>query len=367
VGVAVTKPTAVHQLLVALHPGDAVGNEALAIQAHLKALGFSSEVFAAWTDPRLRGRALGLAECVAAATAETVLLFHFGCGSPAGRLALATPARLVVVYHNITPAHFFAPFSAALTRECHEGRLELRELAPRAELALAKSEFSRNELVDLGFRRTEVLPYVIDAARYHRPTSPVVRRLHGRDRTNVLVVGRVAPNKKIEDALRAFAVYQRRFNRRSRLLVVGESRGQERYLHALLRLAGELGVRDVAFLGHVEDDDLLGYYAVANVLVSLSEHEGYGVPLVEAMILGVPVVAFEAGAVGETLAGAGLTLREKDPVQVAAAIDAVVADALVRQAVLASQASVAARLLATDFAGLLKDRLTPVIGEGEGP
>jgi L-malate glycosyltransferase len=358
-----TRPIAVHQLLVALHPGDAVGNEALTIQAHLRSVGFASEVFTPWADPRLRAQARSLEELEAVSTGETVLLFHFGCGSPAGRLALSTPARLVVVYHNVTPAHFFVPHAPALARECHEGRTELRAFAPRAELALAKSEFSRQELVAMGFPRTGVLPYVLAPERYRCPPSPIVQRLFARDRTNVLVVGRLSPNKKIEDVLRAFAVYQGRFDRRSRLLVVGDSRGEERYLHALLSLTRELRLRDVVFAGHVEQDDLLGYYSAADVLVSLSEHEGYGVPLVEAMILGVPVVAFAAGAVVETLGGAGVVVEEKDPLRVAAAVDALVNEPRLRAAVLAGQARVAERLLATDFRTVLTDRLAPVIGE----
>lgn len=353
---------AIHQLLPALHPGDAVGNEAMSLRAHLRRAGFESDIFAAWADPRVADVAGTLRECRGAATAGSVLLFHFGCGSPAGPLALEVPARLALMYHNITPAHFFDPFAPGLARELRFGRRELARLASRTSVALAKSSFSRRELVELGFEPTGIVPYALSPGLYRGTPSRVVRRLFPADRKNVLVVGRVAPNKKIEDALRAFSVYQKEMERRSRLLIVGETRGSDAYVHSLLHLTRDLGLRDVVFTGHVTQEDLLGYYAVADVMLSLSEHEGYGVPLVEAMILGVPVVAFDAGAVSETLGGSGVLLREKSADLVATVIDSLDRDPSLRAGVLARQRGVAETLLAVDPGALLLESLQPLLG-----
>lgn len=354
-----TRP--IHQLLPALHPGDAVGNEALALRDRLRRAGFASEIFAAWADPRVLAEVRTLVECRRLLTADSVLLYHFGCGSPAGDLALETPARLVLVYHNITPARFFDAFDPRLARQLRRGRQELASFASRAHLALAKSDFSRNELDEIGFARTAVSPYVLCPELYGGTPSPVVRRLFPSDRANILVVGRIVPNKLIEDVLRSFAVYQRALERRSRLLLVGDGAGAGAYQHALMRLANELGLRDVVFAGHVTQEELLAYYAVADVLVSLSEHEGYGVPLVEAMMLGVPVVAFDAGAVSETLGGGGILLKEKPPELVATVIDALRRDSALREAVLSRQRKAAQRILAEDAPARLLEALAPVL------
>jgi glycosyltransferase involved in cell wall biosynthesis len=195
------------------------------------------------------------------------------------------------------------------------------------------------------------------------PPSPVFERLYGDGRTHVLAVSRLAPNKRLEDVLRAFALLQRGPVPRSRLLLVGDD-GLHAYADALRRLAGGLRLRDVVFCGHVEEDELRSAYRLADVLVSLSEHEGYGVPLVEAMLAGVPVVAYDAGAVAETMDGAGVLLGEKRPELVAGVIERLVGDTAFRAAGLAGQEKVAARVRATDFGARVLGALAPVLGEG---
>lgn len=354
-------PRKVHQLLAAFHAGDAVGNEALAIQSHLRSAGYESEVFAAWADPRLAGRARRLEEYQEFSGPETVCLFHFAAGSPAGRLIYGVPDRLVVIYHNLTPARFFVGFSGELVRLCHQGRRELAAFAARTELGLGVSEFNRRELEAAGFRRTDVLPFVHDLASYQRPASAVTRRLLEDGRTNILFVGRVVPNKKLEDLLRVFAFYQRYLDARSRLLLVGDHRGQEPYLRRLTEMARELRLDEVVLAGHVEDDELLACYGSADVFLCLSEHEGYGVPLVEAMILGVPVAAYDAAAVRETLRGGGVLLQEKRPEVVAELVHRLVRDRAFRKAVLGAQEQALAELRRTDFGALLRQRLAPVL------
>jgi glycosyltransferase involved in cell wall biosynthesis len=180
-------------------------------------------------------------------------------------------------------------------------------------------------------------------------------------RVNLLFVGRIIPNKKIDDLIRTFALYQRHLHARSRLLLVGDYRGHERYFDRLQEMVRALGVQEVVFTGHVDDDDLRAAYAAADLFLCLSEHEGYCVPLVEAMACGVPVVAYDAGAVAETLRGGGLLLREKDPATVAEAVHAVLTDVDLRRALLAAQARAVDEVRGTDFRALLLDRLAPVL------
>lgn len=348
-----------HQVLGALHHGDAVGDEALAIRGHLRAQGFASEIYAGRIDPRLGSEARSLREWAGEDGPDAACLYHFSPGSPAGRAALSTEGPLGVVYHNVTPVGFFAGWSGESVLLAQKAEGELKALALRARVGLAKSAFSRHDLESAGFADARRLPYVHDLGRLP-PPSPVFRKLYADGRTHVLAVGRLAPNKRIEDLLRAFALLQRGPLPRSRLLLVGDL-GLRAYADALDALARALRLREVVFCGHVDPDELQAAYGLADVLVSLSEHEGYGVPLVEAMVAGVPVVAYAAGAVTETMDGAGVLLGRKSPELVAGVIESLVRDRGLREAVLAGQARVAARVLSTDFGALLRDALAPLL------
>jgi glycosyltransferase involved in cell wall biosynthesis len=352
----------VHQLLAALSYGDAIGNEALAIQKHLRAAGFASDIFAEKVHPRVAHLARPLWEYAQVSAPETVCLFHFSIGSAAGRLIYHAPDRLVAVYHNITPAHFFLGFHPHLAGLCHHGRRELEAFADRTELGLGDSEFNRRELEAAGFRRTAVLPIVLDLSRYDQRGSLVVERLYSDARTNLIFVGRIIPNKKIEDLIRVFAAYQRYVNPLSRLLLVGDYRGHERYFQRLLEMVDYLRLDEVVFTGQVDDDDLLACYRAADLFLCLSEHEGFCVPLQEAMVHGLPVVAYDAGAVRETLHGGGLLLRDKPPEVVAELVHRVLTDDALRRQVLLTQERAVRELRATDFGALLQDRLAPVLG-----
>jgi glycosyltransferase involved in cell wall biosynthesis len=179
-------------------------------------------------------------------------------------------------------------------------------------------------------------------------------------------VGRVIPNKRFEDVIRSFAVYQRWRNPRSRLLLVGDTRGFERSLHRLRELVRELRVEEVVFTGQVDDDDLYAYYRVADVFLCLSEHEGFCVPLQEAMHFHLPVIAYDTGAVRETLRGGGLLLQDKSPDLVAELLDRVTHGGPLRRAVLESQGRAIAGIRATDFGEVLRERLEPVVARGPG-
>ena len=354
-------PRRVHQVVGALHHGDAVGNEVVAVRAILRGAGFESEIAAGEADPRLDAERRPLETLADGAAADDVCLYHFSPGSPAHGAALAWPGRLAVVYHNVTPARFFAGWDAAAVRLALAAGDDLRALAPRATLALAKSEWSRRDLDEAGFARTALMPYVHRLEPEAAP-SPVLLRLFGDGRANVLSVGRLAPNKRLEDVLRAFALFQRAVPR-SRLILAGDRR-LEGYVHSLASLARSLRLRerDVVLLGKVEEDELRALYASAHVYLSLSEHEGYGVPLVEAALAGVPVLARDAGAVAETLGGAGVLVAGDAPVTVVAALlERLVRDEALRGAVLAGQARLAARVRAADPRARVLDALAPVL------
>jgi glycosyltransferase involved in cell wall biosynthesis len=270
---------------------------------------------------------------------EDVVILHYALPSPLTPALRGHRGRRALLYHNITPPEYFAGWDAEMARICRLGQEELLTLAPHVDLGLADSEFNRRELEALGFRRTGVLPIYLDFRRYREPPNPVLRRLLDDGVTNLLFVGRLVPNKRPEDLVRLASYWKRFVSPHVRLLLVGKLPRRRAYFDALQAFAYEEGFTpsEVAFLGHVAHDDLLACYAAARVFVSMSEHEGFGVPLVESMLMHVPVLAYAAAAVPFTLGGAGVQFAAKRLADVAETAHALATDAGLRATVLAGQ------------------------------
>jgi len=343
----------VHQVLATLGYGDAIGHEVLGIQEVLRHAGYASEIFVETADRRLEHLTTDYREMVGALAPDDVLIHHFSIGSRASRTAYALPGRMALVYHNITPPEYFLGVHKDLVKLCFRGRRELTAYISRCALALGDSEYNRRELADLGFRDTAVLPVVPGFA--HLDLSPNTMTAGGFDDgwTNILFVGRVIPNKKFEDVIRAFHVYRTKYNPRSRLLLVGSYGGFEKYLAMLHGLVARLGTPDVHFLGHVSNEELTALYDVADLFLCASEHEGFCVPLIESFYKRVPVLAFAATAVPATMDGGGVLYATKDPFEIARLMAAILDDADLEDAVIASQDAALDRLLGRDFDGTL--------------
>jgi L-malate glycosyltransferase len=352
----------VHQILGALHEGDAVGHEAVVMRRILQGRGHASEIFAGHVDDSLASKARPLRDLAPAAVDESAWLFHYSPGSPAGALALAGPERLGVVFHNVTPPHFLAPFDPELARRHQLGIEELRRFASRARVGLAHSEFSRRDLAASGFgARARVVPFAVDLQAAPRSPAPVLRRLLGDGRLNVLFIGRIAPNKRIEDLIRSFGALRARGDRSTRLVLVGETGGFPTYMQSLSALVDKLRLQDVVFTGRVSETEREACYASASAFVSLSEHEGFGAPLVEAMARDVPVIAFDSSAVAETLRGGGVLLGDKRPLVVAEVLHAVLHEPTLREAILRTQRKAVAEWRRVDFGACFLAVLEPLV------
>ena len=284
---------------------------------------------------------------------DNLLIHHFSIGSRASRVAYALPDRMALVYHNITPPEYFVGVHKQLVELCWKGRRELKAYVDRCDLALGDSEFNRHELEALGFPETGVLPVVPDFSHLAGTPDWRIPGQFDDEYTNLLFVGRLIPNKRIENVIRIFHAYRTRFNPRARLLLVGSHGGFEKYLTMLHQLVAALGTPDVHFSGHVSNEELTAYYDIADLFLCASEHEGFCVPLVEAFHMRVPVVALAATAVPATLDGGGVLYEDQEPHHVAALVDAVLADPAITDKVLAAQDAALGRLLGKDFAGTL--------------
>lgn len=331
------RPTAIHQMSVSAAYGDAIGNEVLQIRDALRDWGYSSDIFVELVDPRMARHVRPYAEYREVSDPDHLVLLHYSLGSKVSRLAAEIPDRLVIIYHNITPAEWFAPYNLGLARDCERGRIELAGLRDRTELALGDSEYNRMELEELGFDPTGVLPLVLDLSQLdEEPDRLVLERLSDEHPT-WLFVGRVVPNKCLEDIIRAFAYFQHWIDHRARLVIVGEHRTFAPYYDALQRLVGALGVDEVHFTGHVSQSELNAYYRIADAFVCMSEHEGFCVPVFEAIHCGLPVLAFDAAAIPYSTGEGVLLFDDKDPAMVAETVAAVLSDHGLQARLLARQ------------------------------
>ena len=353
----------VHQIVAALSPGDAVCNEALAFQGLLRARGYASEIYAGVMAPEMAALGLPISDYSRRKDSPfAISIFHFAIGNPVVQAVLSRSEPLILRYHNVTPYQFFVGFNGHLVGLCYHGARGLAAFATRTALGLAVSEFNRLDLEGAGFPKTAVLPLLMNQAALEEAPDRIVTSRFRDGRKNLLFVGRVAPNKKVEDLIRVFCAYQRYVEPRSRLFIVGEGRGFENYHRRLDELVSHLRIDEVVFAGAVTQSELNAYYRMADAFLCLSEHEGYGAPLIEAMHFGLPVIAFDAGAVKETLHGGGILLKEKEPEVIAELLGLVMGDAATRDAVLRTQAQALERIRSVDIGGKLDQTLQMVAG-----
>jgi glycosyltransferase involved in cell wall biosynthesis len=327
----------VHQFLTSYAYGDAIGNEALAIRDFLRANGIESEIFTLHFHPRYAHQVRNYLEYDRFSDPRNMVIYHFSIGSLVTKKFLRLADKKIIIYHNITPYHFFLDFHRGLAKDCFKGRLELKSLADKVDLALGDSEYNRGELVAAGFKQTGVLPLVMDFAKFDHPVLPVLQALFADGKHNLLYVGRISPNKKVEDVIMTFHLYQKYFHADSRLLIVGEYRGFERYLNALQNQVRELRVQNVHFSGHVPLAEVVSYFKLAHLYLHLSEHEGFCAPIPESFHLGIPVVAFDGGAVAETMNNGGILVREKDLLKIAALCHEILTRPKLKATILAGQ------------------------------
>ncbi len=328
----------IHQWVPALHGGDAIGDSARLMRDAFREWGHEAEVYALELDADLAGDGRPFAEWRPGGT-EDVVVLHYALPSPMTAALARHPGRRVLLHHNVTPPEFFVGYDDEMVRICALGRQEFRQLRDVVHLALADSEFNRRDLEEAGFERTGVLPILLDFDRYRLPANPVLARLWDDGRVNLLFVGRLAPNKRQDDLIRLAAYWRRFIGHEVRLLLVGKRPRNGAYADMLQALAYEHGftAADVVFTGHVDHGELLACYRAAHVFVSMSEHEGFGVPLVEAMLARVPILAYRCTAVADTLGGSGFQFGEKRLAEMAEVACRMAGDEALRRTVLAGQ------------------------------
>jgi len=324
----------IHQLLHSLVYGDAISNHALALQRLLRSRGHHSVIYAINIDPRYQRLAQHYESFVD--HDDQTLIFHYSVGAEITNFAMGLRRTAVVpYYHNITPAKYFAEINPQVAREMQEGRAALSSLR-HVPLAIAGSEYNRDEMLAVGFSDVRVVSYFTNLAQI-KPTAAVAAPAAPTTR-NILFVGRIAPNKCQHDLIHLVNYYREMIRRDVRLRLVGSPFAGNGYQVQLEALVCRLGLEtQVDFLGHVSDEQLVRLYQESDVFVSMSEHEGFCVPLVEAMHFGLPIVAYASSNIPYTMGDAGILATQKRFDQIAEAVELVCSDAGLRAAIIAGQ------------------------------
>jgi len=355
--------TAIHQIVAGFAHGDAISNESIVMRDIFRSWGFQSDIFCEKKRilPELRGNARDLAECSAACGPDDVGLLHLSIGSDANDLFQTLRCKKAILYHNITPSHYFDLINKPTASCLEKGRRQTAMLANAAQVNMADSKFNAGELVQLGYKNVQVLPLVLDLKRLKDNPDKRTLRAYSDGKTNILFVGRCVPNKKIEDVIRTFFCFYKAVEPHSRLILVGSFAGAERYHNLLLTQARELEISDIRFTSSIPQSQLNAIYQTAHLFLSMSEHEGFCIPVIESMVHDVPVMAYAAAAVPETMDSAGVLFREKSPELVAEMMGRILRDSALRSAIIAKQRERIARYTGRDLVSELKQMLGPLI------
>jgi len=354
----------IHQLSPSFVLGDAIGNQAQAIRSTLRTWGITSQVYAQYRDKRLKDYGKDYRKLQLGRSAH--LIYHYSIGSPVSQIAQRYLDRLVFYYHNITPSHFLRGYNEHLADLLEQGRESL-PVFRHAPIAWVDSEHNREELLALGFHNVRLMPLYVDTLALQQSAASnngqdVVarypRNTQGTEWVNWLFVGRIVPNKRQDALIRAFHYYQQLIEPHSRLFIVGSPVNAPGYQMELESLTASLGVQNVIFTGAPSfADGFGGYFAAASVFVCASEHEGFGVPLVEAMAFGLPVVALNVTGIPCAVGKAGLLVQDNAPATLAEAVHLLLSNQVLQTHLAKQQPAQVAAHTAAQFEAVLRTQI----------
>lgn len=326
------------QILPVLAFGDAVGNDTRALKDALLEAGYDTDIYADIIDQRLPAGTAQPYDMLEKLEEDDIVIYHLSTGHKLNYEIEKLGGKKVILYHNITPEQYFKKYNKEACAGCRQGIKAAKHLAKVADYAIADSAYNKQDLLEYGFQCSiDVLPILIPFEDYAKKPSEKILKKYDDDYVNILFTGRVVPNKKQEDVIEAFYYYKRYINPKSRLILVGSFAGIDKYHKQLEAYVSELGLEDVIFTGQIKFDEILAYYHLADLFLCMSEHEGFCVPIVEAMYFDVPVIARDTSAIAWTLGGSGMLLSDNDPVVAAEMMNRVLTDEPLKEKILKNQ------------------------------
>ena len=341
----------IHQILPTISPGDAIGNNVLEIRKILRSWGYESDIYAEDIHSEMSQFAKTFIDYEKISSPENILIFHFAIGSNISKFVKNLPDKKIILYHNITPPDYFIGINDSLVHLLINGRKELKEFCNITDLALGVSEYNRKELIEIGFKNTGVLPIILDFDAYNQePDQKILNQLNNnkndnsdnnnnkndKKMTNIIFVGRIAPHKKQEDIIKIFYYYTK-INPNSRLILVGSFNGAEKYYEQLNLLLDRLKLENVYITGQINFRELISYYRIADVFISMSEHEGFCVPILESMYFDIPIIANNSSGIPYTLENSGILVNKKNYIEIAEMVNILIKDSELQKKIVRKQ------------------------------
>jgi glycosyltransferase involved in cell wall biosynthesis len=327
---------AAHQFLPVLARHDAIGETVLEMQKYLLELGYDSKIFVETLIDPTKNITTSFREYFP--EKNDLLIYHHSIGSSLAKYLSELSQPKLLFYHNITPSKFFVDYDQSLVSELDKGRDQLKILSQHFPHAMAASGYNKAELSSYGFKSIFDMQYFLNLERFNDidPDKEILNSYN--DTTNIIFVGRRSPNKKVEDILKVFAYYKT-FNPNSKLFLLGGSWSVEEYVKKLEALKQKLKIHndDIISITTLSDKELKSYFQISDVFLCMSEHEGFCIPLVESMHFDVPIIAYNAGAIPDTLGGTGILVNHKKFGEIAYIIDILMSNDLLKNQIIGEQ------------------------------
>lgn len=329
----------IYQILSTFNYGDAIGNDVIAVKHIIEDMNIETAVYAGSVSPRVTEPDSYQLSAMPKVSEDDIVIYHMANGSYLNTMVTELNCRKIMIYHNITPYEFFNIDNIQASENCRKGLNDMLKMKGKFNSYIADSQFNKDDMIAMGYKADQisVIPVAIPFDDYKQEPDAGMMTSLSDGMTNIVFVGRIAPNKKHEDIIRAFDYYKRNVNPNSRLILAGGANANGMYFNDLKSYIEALGTQDIIFPGHISFAEILAIYRKADVFLCLSEHEGFCVPLLEAMTFDVPIIAYDAGAVPETMGGSGIVVNDKDPVFLSKVIDKLVNDPELRSSIVSLQ------------------------------
>jgi len=318
--------------------GDAIGNNVIMLDKIMRNKGYETCIFYENASEEA-SKISSHYSLIPKLDKNDIILFHMAISSTLSYLFAEMNYHKIMIYHNITPPDFFYGYCFTHYKYCKKGLEEVRYLSNKVDYCLADSEFNKKDLEKMGYNcKIDVLPILLPFDDFKKEPSGKIINKFNDGTTNIISVGRInATNKRWENIIKTFYFFQKYVNKNARLFLVGSYNDDDIYPKRLMSYVNELGLNNVIFTGHIPFDEILAYYNIADIYLCMSEHEGFCVPLLEAMLFNKPVVAYSSTAIPYTLGEAGFLLEKNDPLETALVIDRILKDRILYDKIVEKQ------------------------------
>lgn len=328
------------QVIVTIQKGDAIGNFTLSLDKLFKINGFDSRICAENVGKGISKKYIDDFSLLDKVKKDDLIIYQMCEGNQINKKIKKLLCKKIAIYHNVTPPEFFRRYGRSMISIQENAIKEIREMNQTFDKCIADSEFNKQDLIKMGYdeNKIEVIPIIVQYDDFKKkPDEEIIKQYKADDYVNFLFVGRIVPNKKQEDIIRTFAYYKKHINDKARLILIGSPFSDD-YYNDLITYIHVLELENsIVIPGHISFEKILAFYSVADVFLCMSEHEGFCVPLVEAMLFDIPIVAYDSTAIKYTLGRGGVLIQDKNPVIFADTINKILLNTSMKEEIITQQ------------------------------